>query len=782
MVAACWLALPLLVACALAQTRVGAPAPGTLPASWPARIGDHVVSGEAEARFRLQAARPGSEVPFQAGELRGTIPVVPAYGFFHHVVTFVTGLLFWAACLFAFAPRADTEPGRTFLWASLGYALAIMAGDVHFPAPPAWPNTLFPLARLFALLCTPVLFLRIALLFPRPDPRVRVRLLVGAVAVVAALLFAAEAWFLLDDIAHGTPGTFARLEAARRGATAFLVLLVLGGGLYLARAPRRAVLARERQQAKWVAWGSIVGVMPFALLHALPLALGQRPLLPVDLARLCAVVVPLSYGIAVARHQFLNIDLIIRRSLIYGTMAALLTVFYLALGLVLGGGRRAFSIGARELLLIVSAGTAVALFRPTRRWLGRRVDRTFFGLRTGHGREADALRATLAVAPGPDEVLAELSRALHGALAPQRLRVVSEGADPVARAAARLVAGSPRATSAAPESTGQPELERADWPEELAAAGFVLVQPLVADGGPHGAVLLGAKSSERRYVEEDLEFLADVTGVAGRTLERVVLERRAAEESFLRARQSELDRQKTAFLSRVAHDLRTPLTSILWSSRNVLDGVRGPVEPGVAEAVGSMHASAAMLGRLVENLTDVARLESDGAIPPLERIDAGLVVGEAVLALEPIARAREVALAVALDARLPAVRARRDGLSRIVVNLVENAIKFSPRGGRVTVALCGEAAGGVVLSVADGGPGVPVEERKLVFGLYRQGRSGGAVGGAGIGVGFGVGLSVVHEWVERFGGTIDIEEPPGGGARFVCRLRAWEGGETWPRS
>ena len=80
---------------------------------------------------------------------------------------------------------------------------------------------------------------------------------------------------------------------------------------------------------------------------------------------------------------------------------------------------------------------------------------------------------------------------------------------------------------------------------------------------------------------------------------------------------------------------------------------------------------------------------------------------------------------------------------------------------------------------------MPAEERGLVFGLYRQGRAGGAGGGAGIGVGFGVGLSVVKEWIERFGGTIDIEEPPGGGARFVCRLRSWdgkEGGEAWPRS
>src|SRR5262245_56967965 len=143
---ACLLALPVFLVCALAQTRVGAPAPGELPRTWPAVIGDRVVHVEAEARFRLQGASPGTQVPFEAAGQRGTLHVVPKYSLFHHVVTFATGLLFWATCLFVFAPRSDGEPARTFLWACLFYGLAIMAGDVHFPGTPTGANAFFPLA------------------------------------------------------------------------------------------------------------------------------------------------------------------------------------------------------------------------------------------------------------------------------------------------------------------------------------------------------------------------------------------------------------------------------------------------------------------------------------------------------------------------------------------------------------------------------------------------------------------------------------------------------------
>jgi signal transduction histidine kinase len=798
----CAFALVALLASGWAQTRVGAPAPGRLPGTWPATIDGVEVGGEAEARFRLQAATPGTVVPFEAAGQRGFIPVFPAYGLFHHVVTFVTGLLFWAACVVAFAARAGTEPARTFLWASLGYALAIMAGDVHFPGRAAWPNAVFPLARMFALLATPVLFLRIAFIFPRPDRRVRGDLIVLAVAVVAAVLFAWEAGRLLDYVAGGGAEAFARLGIARRTASAFLAALVLGGSVYLVRTTRRAVLARERRQVKWVAWGSVVGAIPYALFYALPQALGLQPVLPVDVVRLFSIAVPLSYGIAVARHQFMDIDLIIRRSLIYGAMAALLTVAYLVAGLALGARSTSISLDTQDALRILAAGAAVALFAPTRNTLGRWVDGAFFHLRSGYRRDAGTLRAELAGAADPARVIERLTAGVRDALGARSVEVavdpeqVGSGhngdgprppGDALAAAVARLLADSPRVAVSAPEATVQPELERPGWPGPLERAGVVLVQPLVADTGPQGALLLGPKVSERRYVEEDLAFLAEVATDAGRALERLHLAHRAAEESFLRARQAELDRRKTAFLTQVAHDLRTPLTSILWSSQNVLDGVRGPVGGDVGAEVRSMRAAAAHLGRLVDNLLEVARLDGDGPRAPLERFDARPIVEEALLALAPVARAREVTLECRLDADTPAVWGRREGLSRIVLNLVENAIKFSPAGGRVEVTLERDAGGGAaVLAVRDHGPGVPEEEREVVFERFRQGGAADRVAGSGIGVGFGVGLSVVREWVGRFGGTIGITAPAGGGARFACRLRTGNeperGGEAWPAS
>src|SRR6185436_15420211 len=97
-----------------------------------------------------------------------------------------------------------------------------------------------------------------------------------------------------------------------------------------------AELARERRQAKWVAWGVGVGMLPFVLLYVLPRAFGAPPILTLDVVRLFALAVPSAFAIAVIRHQFMDIDVIIRRSLIYATLAAMLTAIYVAIGLFLG--------------------------------------------------------------------------------------------------------------------------------------------------------------------------------------------------------------------------------------------------------------------------------------------------------------------------------------------------------------------------------------------------------------------------------------------------------------
>ena len=477
--ALCLAALALGLVCARDHGRVGAPD----PAHWPVgqlaaggRVDGVAVASESEARFRVQATRPGGVVRVQTPTGTIDVRVVRAYTPFHLFVSFAVALLFWSACFFIFAARFESEPARTFLWASLGYGLAVVSGAVHFPGVASPAALVAPLTRMASLVVTPVLFLRIAFLFPRRDPQFHGDRLVRAMGALAAILFALEAGALVLYTRAGGLVAYDRFTLTTRLASGFLALLVLGGSGYLASTARRAVLAQERQQVKWVAWGSVVGAFPFGLLHALPVALGRPPLIPLDIARLCAGIVPVSYAIAVARHQFMDIDVIIRRSLLYGSMAALLTVTYLLLAVFLGGPSAA-PLGALDLLRIAAAGAAVTLFAPTRRVLGHWIDRVFFKLRTDHDERAALFRAELLELADPILLGARLEACVRAALEPTRVLVRLDG--PAEGTRMRALAG----------ATSRPEVEfePAQWPDAERTDGIVLVQPLAAGGVQAGA-------------------------------------------------------------------------------------------------------------------------------------------------------------------------------------------------------------------------------------------------------------------------------------------------------
>ena len=226
----------------------------------------------------------------------------------------------------------------------------------------------------------------------------------------------------------------------------------------------------------------------------------------------------------------------------------------------------------------------------------------------------------------------------------------------------------------------------------------------------------------------------------------------------------------------------------------MLDGVSGPVPDAAAENVRVIRGAASHLGRLVNNLLEIARLEPGAAAPQLERIVAGPIVTEALMTLGPIARAWNVAIVADLPADLPALAARREGLARVVINLVENGLRYSPSGAAVEVALRRSAGGRQELSVRDHGPGVPPGERDAVFERFRRGRtpSGNEASAARSGgdetasPGLGLGLAVVRAWMEHCGGTVAIESPADGGARFVCCFAEWpvspEEIAPWPGS
>jgi signal transduction histidine kinase len=219
----------------------------------------------------------------------------------------------------------------------------------------------------------------------------------------------------------------------------------------------------------------------------------------------------------------------------------------------------------------------------------------------------------------------------------------------------------------------------------------------------------------------------------------------------------EEDRLRRALVADVAHELRTPVAIMQAETEALTDGITAVS----AEALESLHEEVVRLARLVEDLQTLASAQAAGLELSRRPLDLGRVSADAANSLAGRFRAGEVDL----EEELPPTTAIGDPnrLHQVVVNLLTNAMKYTAPGGRVTVRTFATGTE-AVLEVTDSGPGIPEDERSAIWERFYRGTAGRRAAGSGIG------LAVVKELVDAHGGTVTVESPPEGGARFCVHL------------
>ena len=315
------------------------------------------------------------------------------------------------------------------------------------------------------------------------------------------------------------------------------------------------------------------------------------------------------------------------------------------------------------------------------------------------------------------------------------------------------------------------------WPDDRIEADaelvhFVEVQLAGAIGGASARVMVASAVVEQALtVDEVREILDEASQVVvyshrleqkSHELEAATAELRAANE-----RLTELDRMKDDFISTITHELRTPLTSIRAFSEILLD------DPDLDRAkrmkfITIITKETERLSRLINQVLELAKIESGRAQWRVGHVDVKEAVGDALAGLSQLASEKGVQITVHAPERLPAVNADSDRLVQVLLNLLSNAVKFcEPGRGRIDVTL-GERAGAVRVDIRDNGPGISEENHSAIFEKFRQ--AGDALTDKPSGT--GLGLHISRQIVERFGGKLWVESRRGEGACFSFTLPA----------
>ena len=245
-----------------------------------------------------------------------------------------------------------------------------------------------------------------------------------------------------------------------------------------------------------------------------------------------------------------------------------------------------------------------------------------------------------------------------------------------------------------------------------------------------------------------------------------------------------LQRIRAEFIDNLSHELRTPITTIgllvesLGRDAEAAEQDGSPVPPKMRERIGKLEVETGNIAQMVAELLDLARIESGGRQLHLDDVDLGAIASDSVERLRPFAERQGVALRVAVDGELPPVRGEAARLAQVFANLVHNAVKFSPSGAEVRVAVRREPEGPatearprslaplmLVGSVSDDGPGVSRTDQARIFErFYKADRTRTAGGGTGLG------LAIARHIVEGHGGAIRVDSEEGSGATFAFTI------------
>ncbi|MBP2293159.1 sensor histidine kinase [Azospirillum rugosum] len=328
----------------------------------------------------------------------------------------------------------------------------------------------------------------------------------------------------------------------------------------------------------------------------------------------------------------------------------------------------------------------------------------------------------------------DLKRIVARFLGPHRAETAFAGIDPRRRAGAELVRRAERLLAGA-----------------IGGASARVALASAVEGGEVSYPELMRMLDETSHVIEYSRQLEHKTA----ELERASAALRAAN-----LRLTELDRLKDEFLSTVTHELRTPLTSIRALTEILFDHPDIEMEQR-QEFLGTVITESERLTRLINQVLDMAKIEAGEIDWQVAPMDLGAAVEQAAAATGRLFLDRGIRLEVALPPDLPPVRGDHDRLVQVVVNLLSNAAKFTPPGGRVTVSAA-VAGHEVTVSVRDSGPGIAPEHQAIIFERFRQ------VGDTMTDKpqGTGLGLAICKRIVEHLGGHIRVDSAPGQGATF----------------
>ena len=687
----------------------------------------------------------------------------------------LAGILFILFGIFVFVKCPDLKAAKIFHWGSIGIAVMLLYTWGNYTIHPEGLGVTVRILYQLAYVLTPAAFFHFSLVFPR-EKKSHLKYLTTAVYAAAIIIALINIYYFVAMLPSLTVQGINNYRYAFILNRLFVIINILAAILIFIISLIRSKDEVENKKLKWLLTGFLIGPLGFALLWALPMLFNFSPLIPEILLPLLMLSIPVTFTIAIVQYHLMDIDLLIRRGVVYFIVIVLLILVYTAVISVISNQIQLIN---NQVPVVAAAIIVALLFEPLRRRVQLIVEKMFFRVHYNFREalkkfiknisEVNSVQLLAEIVVKETQELIPVNKAGFFLLRKGYIKLIahqnfdllvnrslkfnaeklkSDLSDPVADPS-RVEAGITF------ESADIPTFKR--W-------GMDLVIPVKsADGEIYGFLVLGGKKSGGRFSIEDIDLLNNVASNIASTLSRIYLQEELIRKNMETERLEELNKQKTMFVSTVSHDLKTPLASIKVFSEIMKNDKK--ITDKQKDYLGIIEGESDRLTRLINNVLDFAWIEKGTRQYTFESVSLNRIVRKTVDILGYQIRMQGFKVEVKLSSDDSAISADSDAVIQVLTNLIGNAIKFSVKQKQISISTF-RSDNYFCVEIRDKGIGIKQEDLKNLFKPFFRSRIAGdkKIGGTGLG------LSIIKHVMDAHKGKIDVESVPDEGTSFILKF------------
>lgn len=751
------------------------------------RAGDEIVSIDnlhfikwEEVELYLDGKKIGDKVEIKLsnnGVIESEIVHLKKYYvFFDLIIISLVSLVFIVMGVFVRIKSAKNYSAHIFHWACLGLGMVIVMTAGYYNVQPFGYGHFNRIIWLFAYSVTPVLFIHFTASFSKKKVK-DIKYILWFFYVIAVINTFILTYLFLDATVGGSFNSLinyvAFFDSFFRIFIIVCIILAISICIY---AYKSATEIEERKRLQWLLLGFFIGPFSFVIFWVIPIYFIGHTLIPESLILIFLTAIPFTFSIAIIKYHLMDINLIIRRSVVYTIILVAIVITYAVISSVI-------TLFVSDLNpafpSVLTALVVVALLQPVKSGVQKFVDKKFFRIEYDYREEQkrflDDIKNIFDI-----QTLAELIVQRVDKLIPVeklgyfelnnkngRVRIIAnKGWDLLRGRSIRFEYENLKTDMPLPVAVDDKvepglKIESADI-KVFKRWGMVLVLPVKSPTGIfHSFLVLGAKKSGTRFLKDDVDLLNSVVAASALAIDRIKLQEELIIEKLEAKRLEELNELKSFFMSTITHELKTPLTSIKLFTEKLL-GNKAVLSGKSDFYLEVIEGESDKLRRLIDNILDYARIDKGMKTYDLKLINLTQIINKALDSMKYQFMISKQKVEVLMDSDEIIINADEEAVERAITNLLTNAIKYSSAERKTSVYVKMQN-GLAALEVKDEGRGISEEDLKNIFEPFKRVKSVEAKKIEGT----GLGLAIVKHIMDAHNGKVEVESEIGKGSKFT---------------